>query len=263
MEIILKNLTSSNFFQNINCKIAVGKTTSIIGNNGSGKSALLSSLAFDNPLDEGEIYIKGKDLSNLKNKIGYLPQNIETMFHKKTVFEQLQYILDENNYPKSKQEQRKKDILKMLYLTSYQDRQINTLSNGEKKMLAIACVLIHNPKILILDEPFQYLDEKNLNIIIKILRLLKYRYKKTIIMGSVKTDLLHKLSDDIIVMDKGKIIAYGDKYSIFEQNKLCKLGIDVPKVIKISDIVKDEQNINIGYRDEINDLIKDIYRFIK
>ena len=260
MEINVENINLKNRLKNINIEIPIGKTTGIIGNNGSGKSSLLEILSL-NLTTTGNITIKNKPLE--KNKIGYLQQDVNTSFKKDIVINELQNILDENNYPKTKQEQRKKDVLKMVNLTGYENRYINTLSTSEKHLLKIACVLIHNPKIIILDEPFQYLDNIEVNNLLKIIRLLKYRYKKTIILASNQTDLLHKLSDEIIVMSKGKVIKTGDKYSVFENDNLTKIGIDIPKVIKFSDTVKNKKKINLGYRDEVNDLIKDIYRFIK
>lgn len=260
MEINIENINLKDRLKDINIEIPIGKTTGIIGNNGSGKTSLLEVLSL-NIKTPGNITIKGKQLE--KNKIGYLSQDIDTNFKKDTVISELQNVLEENNYPKTKQEKRKKDVLTMVNLTDYENRKINTLSNSEKKLLKIACVLIHNPKILILDEPFECLDNNEINNILKIIRLLKYRYKKTIIIASNQTDLLHKLSDKIIVMDKGKVIKEGDKYSVFEKDNLTKIGIDIPKVIKFSDTVKSKKKINLGYRDEINDLIKDIYRFIK
>ena len=203
MEINVENINLKNRLKNINIEIPIGKTTGIIGNNGSGKSSLLEILSL-NLTTTGNITIKNKPLE--KNKIGYLQQDVNTSFKKDIVINELQNILDENNYPKTKQEQRKKDVLKMVNLTGYENRYINTLSTSEKHLLKIACVLIHNPKIIILDEPFQYLDNIEVNNLLKIIRLLKYRYKKTIILASNQTDLLHKLSDEIIVMSKGKVI---------------------------------------------------------
>jgi len=94
--------------------------------------------------------------------------------------------------------------------------------------------------------------------------LLKNRFHKTIIIVSHDIDLIHKLCDHIYLISNGKLIKDGTKYVIFTDIELLnKYHIATPKVIEFSKKVLEKKNVKLGYRDEINDLLKDIYRYAK
>lgn len=271
MEIVLDKITLKkddvDCLKTISCVIPSGKIVGVMGNNGSGKSLLLSIIASKIQPTIGKVkYLNTKKEIYSKpviNKIGYLPQDAIFNFEKITVSEYLKKVIVERKYVSEDENKRVNDVLKMVNLSNYNRKQIIDLSHSEQKRLAIAGILIFNPKVIVLDEPFQYLDQNEEKNIVQLLRLLKHRYQKTIVIASIKPDLLHKLSDEIIVMNKGKIIKQADKYTVFEQSDLRKKGVSIPKVINFADTVFDKKNIKIGYRDEINDLIKDIYRYVR
>lgn len=267
MEIELKNVDftyekinyeKKEVLKNINMKFETGKITSIIGKSGTGKTTLLELI--DNILvpTKGEIRIEDV------NKIGFLFQFPEEQFFNQTVKKELEVVLKLSDYKKDINK-RINDVLEMVNLNDdYLNENPFNLSSGEKRKLALATVLILNPKVILLDEPTIGLDDKDKNEMIKLIRMLKNRYNKTIIIASHDMNFIHKITDYIYVLDNKKIIMEGDKYSIFKQeDKLNKIKIKVPNLISFSNKVLKTKKIKIGYRDDINDLIKDIYRYVK
>ena len=253
-----------------------GKVTSVIGKAGSGKSTmaeLMNALLFptEGTIEIGNFLItskwikKNKRINDLRVNIGLVFQLPEEQFFNITVKDEISFGMKYFNYKTKDIDKRVSDALKMVGLNDdYLDRNPLTLSNGEKRKVAIASIIAFNPKIIILDEPTIGLDNESKKNLIQMIRKLKMRLNKTIIVISHDIELVHTISDHIVVLDNGDIITQGDKYYVFKQEELLnQYGLKVPKIIEFSNLVYNRKGIKIGYRDEMNDLIKDIYRYVK
>lgn len=279
MAIRLQNVTyiynnnlsdSKRALDNINLEIKEGKINAITGSNGSGKTTLVEIINGLIMPTEGKVIIdkltltnktKNKDISSLRKKMGFVFQNSTEQFFNTTVSQEIAFGLNYSEY-KDKEERIKK-VLKMVGLNdNYLTMNPLKLSSGEKKMVAIASILVFNPKIIIFDEPTIGLDNKTKDRFIKLIVRLKKDYQKTIIIVSHDTNMLLKISDYLFVLDKGKLVLEGNKYEVFSQN-VEVFGIETPNIIKFAKVVAEKKNIKMGYRDDINDLIKDIYRYAK
>ena len=239
---------------NISLKIEKGSILGIIGPNGSGKSTLLDIMANLIKPTYGEI----------KNNetIGYLFQNTKSSFFCETVKEEIEMSAITHNYKIKQLNKRVKDVLKILNLKEdILNRNPMTLSNNETKLVGLASILIYNPKILILDEPTNNLDDKTKKELLVLLKMLKNRYHKTIIIVSHDMEFIHKLVDNIIVLNNGEIVLHGNKYQVFSNTRILKkYGLLAPKIMLFRERVLNRKGIRLEYRDEINDLIKDIFR---
>ena len=125
-------------------------------------------------------------------------------------------------------------------------------------------MLVCNPKLYILDEPFMNLDYSSKKKIVKLFRMMKLKYGKTFVIASSDTNVALELADEVIGLKNGKIVFQGNKFDLFTNHELLsKANILEPKIVKFTNLVKNTKGINLGYRDDINDLMKDIYRFVK
>lgn len=266
MEIKIENLyfkyTDTNYIlENINLMIKNNTITGIIGSNGSGKTTLVDLIDGLLKPTAGTIKYNNMDVFDSK-EIGYLFQNPKNQFFSRTVKQELQASAIINNYKVNSLEKRVLDVLKIVNLNQeILSKNPLMLSNSEAKKVALASILMYNPKLIILDEPTLNLDDKSKLEFVKLIKMLKNRYKKTIIIISHDIDLLHKIVDNVVVLFKGKKVLEGNKYDVFKNTKILKkYGLLPPKIIMFSNKVLNKKNIKLGYRDDINDLIKDIYR---
>lgn len=268
------NYQKKEVLNDINVSFQEGKITGIVGKNGSGKTTMAELidgllLPSNGNIQVGNFLLeknsKNKDIHDLRFQVGLVFQFPEDQIFNDTVKEELAMGLKFYHYKLDQIEKRTLDALKMVGLdASYLDKNPINLSNGEKRKVAIASILMMNPEVLILDEPTIGLDPESKKNFIKLLRILKNRFHKTILIVSHDTDFLLPIVDRVVVLYDKKIVLEGTKYDVFKQvKKLKQYGVKVPQVIEFSDKVLQKKKIKIGYRDEINDLIKDIYRYVK
>ena len=268
------NCTAKYVLKDLNITFSAGKVHGLVGKSGSGKTTLLELIDSLLIPTKGKIKIgdykieSGKrceNVNDLRFQVGFVFQSPEEQFFNSTVYEELAFSLFYYKYHLSDIQKRVSDALKMVGLNdSYLKKNPFHLSNGEKRKVAIASSLVCNPKVLLLDEPTVGLDDRSKDSLVKLLRMLKNRYHKTVIIASHDTDFLHRIVDDVYVLYNQNIVLSGDKYEVFKNTKeLKKYGVKSPKIIEFSNKVLEKKKVKIGYRDEMNDLIKDIYRYVK
>lgn len=268
------NYEKKEVLEAINVTFVDQKITGIVGKSGSGKTTMMELidallLPSSGRIEVGNFVIekgkKMKDVNALRFQVGLVFQFPEDQIFESTVRAELEMGLKFYQYKINQMEERARDALKMVGLDmTYLDKNPNLLSHGEKRKVAIASILMINPSVLILDEPTIGLDPESKKSIIKLLRILKNRFHKTILIVSHDTDFLLSVVDDVVVLHDKHVVMQGDKYTVFKEiKKLKQYGVQVPKLISFSDFVLQKKKIRLGYRDEIKDLMKDIYRHVK
>lgn len=268
MAIVLKDISYSNILKKINLTIADKTILGIMGNSGSGKTTLAEIIDMISFPDEGIYKINNREInkSNYKNyklKVGMVFQFPEEQFFCNTVEKEIEFGI---NYVNKDLEAIKKRVYDSLFMVglddSYLKRNPFNLSNGEKRRVAIASILAINPDILIFDEPTLGLDCVNKKSLIKILKMLKSRYNKTIIVFSRDSEFIHNLCDEVCILYDGKIVLKGNKYEVFSKDVL-KYGIKRPKIMEFEHLALEKKDVKLLSRDDINDLMKDVYRSVK
>lgn len=256
----------------INITLERGLIHGIIGPIGSGKSTLLELMNGITMPSSGKIKIGQYDLTSRRynfNKfrydVGLVYQFPEKQFFSLTVAQEVSFA-DKVFSPKNKKIKEKvKKVLKMVGLDeTYLNRNPFSLNGGEKRLVAIASVLISNPKVLIMDEPTIGLDLKSKKRLIKIIKKLNTKYSKTIIIVTHDVDMLYEIASNIVVLYNGKVIKQGNKLEVFTDDKLFKMGnIPIPSIIKFEKILYDKKGIDLGYMPDINSLVRAIASNLK
>ena len=203
-------------------------------------------------------------VDNLENKrISIIREDFESISFKSTIYEYMNYEIENKNIVLKNDLKKINDSLKIVGLNKLSlDRNINTLSESEKKLLQLAIALLSNPEILIFEEPFNKLDLKNEKKLVLLLRKIKEKYDKTIIFISPNSNLLYKYTDYLIVYDD-KLLREGKTSTILEDVEFLKRNsLSVPEIVEFTYLAKKKYNVKIDYHSDIRDIIKDIYKHV-
>ena len=228
---------NSYIFKDFDLDINPGTFVSIIGKNGSGKSTL-AKILIGLYQAYGYITIDGYLLNNfflkkIRRVFSVCFDNADDHFLGETVKDDLAFSLENLEYSKEEIENNIKIVAKKFKIDNILEKAPDELTNSEKEKVMIASSLIHNPKILLLDESIHKLNASDKKLVFKVLKEYQEEQKLTIILVTHNLeDTLY--SDRIIVLDKGKIILDGTKEEIYIDDKLEKLGFKLPFIVKLS-----------------------------
>ena len=259
MAIVFNNVSYKDKLKNISYTFEEGKITSVLSVSGNGKtlfSYILSGLIKD---------YTGEVINSYEGRnMGYVFQNPEESFIFNSVREEISFGLKKYNYKINMLDKRIEDSLKMVGLdNSYLDRNPFDLSSGEKCLLALGVVLSLNPKLLIIDDPTLYLDNKNMEYLIKLIKKLKNNYHKTIIIFTSDIEFAIRLTDNYVILKNGKICSSGNSKDLLNNiPRLKSSGIEIPRIIEFINAVNKKKNINLDMTFDIKELMKDIYRHV-
>jgi ABC-2 type transport system ATP-binding protein len=222
--IIARNLSktfTTPVLRGINLDIHAGEIIGYIGPNGAGKSTTIKILTGIIPDFEGEATVLQmdirKDIMEIKKRIGYIPENA-ALYETLTPTEYLQFIGQLYKMDRSHVDKKVKHLLQLFDLSKYEDARMTTFSKGMRQKVLLIAGMLHNPSILFLDEPLSGLDANAVILVKEILTQLK-RSGKTIFYSSHLMDVVEKISDRIIIINKGELIANGTFSELNSQAK--------------------------------------------
>jgi len=232
---------------NITLKIPKGSIFGLLGPNGAGKSTFINILADLVKKSSGKVNVLGvdheKDLKKVKSLMGIVPQelNIDPFF---TPFELLE--IQAGLYGVRKEARRTKEILDMLFLSDKANAYARTLSGGMRRRLLIAKAMVHDPEILILDEPTAGVDVELRNNLWKSINLLNKK-GKTIILTTHYLHEAEELCDEIAIISEGRLVACDTKRNIksLVKNKNIIVKYNPKKKLDHSILFNINANINI------------------
>jgi cell division transport system ATP-binding protein len=201
---ILKDVTLS---------IKPGEFVSIVGQSGAGKTTIVRLLIGEERADEGKVLVGDWDITRIsRHEVPYLRRQIGVIFQdfkllpKKTLEENVSFALQVSGGQPVKIKKIVPSVLKIVGLEDKKRRFPNEVSGGEEQRAAIARALVHQPKILLADEPTGNLDAINANEIIDLLLRIN-RYGTTVVLVTHNKEIVNRLNRRVITMDHGRIIS--------------------------------------------------------
>jgi ABC-2 type transport system ATP-binding protein len=234
-----------------------GEIFGFLGPNGAGKTTTINMLITILKPTEGKASVLGFDIAkqdnDVRNVIGVVPQEY-TADEDLTGLENILLCADMYGIPRNAARGRAADLLKLVELTDFRDKKVQTFSGGMRRRLELACGLINRPKILFLDEPTLGLDVQTRTATWDYIRKLKNEYGMTLFMTTHYLEEADTLCDRVAIIDHGKIIVVGTPEDLKHSlgGDVITLGIkedaDVSELIKKVDNVKDVKKEDGSYR---------------
>jgi len=234
VENLVKKYGEVTALNGVSFEMKEGEVVGVLGPNGAGKTTLLRILVTFLKSDGGEVLIDGFDISDfasqekIKSKIGYLPEQAP-LYEDMTVKEYLDFVGNMQGIPEDELEETVSYVLKKCGLKEKKNSEISTLSKGYRQRTGIAQALIHDPKIVILDEPTTGLDP---NQRIEIRDLIKEIGKsKTVILSSHVLGEVQATCSRVLIINKGRIVADGTPEDLASEEKgKVTINIEVEKI---------------------------------
>jgi ABC-2 type transport system ATP-binding protein len=209
---------------NISIRVPRQSIYGLLGPNGAGKTTLIRMLNQITAPDEGEIIFNGEKLNRSHiTQIGYLPEE-RGLYRSMKVGEQAVYLAQLKGVSQKDAEKRLKAWFNKFGILNWWDRKVEELSKGMQQKIQFIVTVIHNPQLLIFDEPFSGFDPINVNLLKK--EILELRDKgATIIFSTHNMSSVEELCDNIMLINKGQKILEGSVYQIKQDNKDNKFEV--------------------------------------
>ena len=258
MSLILKNVSKTfvgkQAVDNISFSLEKPGVFGLLGTNGAGKTTTIRMLLGIIKKDSGEITWKGKEVDRKHVRFGYLPEE-RGVYPKTKIFDQLMYFAELKGMNKVDAIKSINKWAKELKVEEYMQMPAEKLSKGNQQKIQFMTAIIHDPELVVLDEPFSGLDPVNTeilkNIIIDLIKNGKY-----VIMSAHQMATIEEFCSDILILNKGKTVLQGNLKEIKETYPANRVEIDTKQDIK--NYIKDfeleiETETNNNYIIKISD----------
>lgn len=238
----IKNLNykygKTTIFKDFNLSVKEASYISIAGNNTSGKTTLIKLISGflpnDNTIMIGYSYVDMKRIHDHSKDLGVVLGNDLNNFLFEDVYKEMAFPLENLNNEIELIEKRILEISSLFKINKLLDKKTSDLTNSEKQILLIAISLLHNPKILLLDNAFSMMDRKTKQDVKKTLKEYQIKNKLTIIQAT--TDLEDTIDTDYLyIMNDGDIILEGEPLTVLKEDTILnRLGLSLPFMVDLS-----------------------------
>lgn len=227
-----KSFGQTEVLHGISFRVQSGRAMGFLGRNGAGKSTTFRCLMQVFRQDAGEFLLDGKPFDPQEHRIGYLPEE-RGMYLKTGVADQLIYFARLKGASKREAEEDAARWLRYFELEAWADKKLETLSKGNQQKIQIAQAFLHDPDIIILDEPFSGLDPVNAQVFKNVIREWVSR-GKLVIFSSHQMAYVEEMCDEITLIDHGRLLLTGDLEEIRAQKGADRYFIEcAPEAVEL------------------------------
>lgn len=208
-----------------------GKAFGLLGRNGAGKTTTIRIIMNVFGADSGEVLLDGKPLDYKEIGIGYLPEE-RGLYPKKRIIDQLAYFAELKGLGHKEAIAAADRWLVRLGMMEYRNKRLDTLSKGNQQKIQLVTALAHDPKIVILDEPFSGLDPVNAMLLKDVVRE-QIAAGKIVLFSSHQMSYIEEFCDSIAIIHQGRVVLHGDLADIKHSYARDKLVVTSPSADRI------------------------------
>jgi len=212
--------------RDLSFSVSPGEMLGLIGPNGAGKSSTIKMiLDFMRP-DSGQIEIFGQPMTEAtKNRIGYLPEE-KGLYKKLRALDQIIYLASLKGMDKATASERADELLHRTGMYDSRNKRIKEMSKGMGQMIQLIVTIVHDPELVILDEPFSGLDPVNAELLKNVVSDLRDE-GKTVILSTHQMNQVEELCDRVLMIDHGSAVLYDSMQTIRTQFRKKTLMVDI------------------------------------
>lgn len=252
-------------FSDFNLEVTKESFLTILGASGSGKTTLVKILmgliktSDDENIIIDNIVLNENNIKKMRKKIGVIFENIDLNFVVDNVYDNIAFTLENMSYTTKQIKSQVVEIAQYLNIEKLLDNNISELSGGEKQLVAIASILVNNPKIIILDESLSNLDGIAKNNIYSLLK--KLNKEKNITIINIANDTNDSLfGTHIAIMSNGKVLINDKKENVYKEEKIFKQAkLELPFIVDLSIKLKYYELVDKIILDE-NKLVNELWK---
>ena len=206
---VFKSYADKAVVNDLSFSVARGEILGLIGPNGAGKTTTIRMMMDIIKPDSGDVTILDEKLSEAsKNKLGYLPEE-RGLYKKLTVIDSIIYLASLKGMDRRSAERKANELLDQTSMLPHKNKKIEELSQGMEQIIQFIVTIIHDPELVILDEPFAGLDPVNTELVKRMFVGLRDQ-GKAVILSTHRMNEVEELCDRILMIDNGRTMLYGD-----------------------------------------------------
>jgi len=224
---VVKNYRNHTAVDNVSFEVPKGSVFGLLGPNGAGKTSLIRIITTITMADSGQVLLDGEEINfNHPSQIGYMPEE-RGLYKKMKVGEQLLYLAQLKGMPNKEAKLKLRAWMEKFEIVSWWDKKVEELSKGMQQKIQFIATVVHDPKLLILDEPFSGLDPINTNLIKDEIDQLN-KNGTSIIFSTHRMEQVEEVCENIILINNGKKVLDGnvDQIKLDHKQNLFKVEFE-------------------------------------
>jgi ABC-2 type transport system ATP-binding protein len=243
---LTKNYDSFRALDSVSFVLRRGEVLGLLGPNGAGKTTTLRMLVDITRPDEGEVRLLGQPIEQMKDRIAYLPEE-RGLYPKGRVLETLVYFAELKGVPRKVAEPKAKTWLERMGLGQHVRSRAEQLSKGMQQKVQLIGAMLHDPEVLLLDEPFSGLDPLNTQLIEDVMKELRQQGKALLL----STHLMHQaedLCDRVVMLNRGRLVLEGTVPEVRQRFSDQSLFVEIVGALNGLNGVAETKPSEGGYR---------------